>query len=427
MTLPIINQPQVAILATDGISEAGGRDRRPRRRRHDRDPPRRASSRSRGTTAPSTAPTRPVPRRDAQRARDARLGSRARVSTVLRPAGSGRVPYAEAEAISSAVHERSDDDYLLLQEHPHVYTLGSSAASTCCVRPGDGRRRARRSRPRRRRHVSRSRPARRLSRSSRWPSGARAARRRRVRAAARSRAHRRARRLRHRRAHDERATPACGSATRRSPRSACGRARPDAARLRAERRSRPDDVRPHRPVRHRRPRRDLDGARPRRGPRDAARRRRVVDRFAEPFGHDAVERQDVVWRCDRPAFCTGREAATGAGPPARAAGPRGRSRGRARIGPPAGVDEGRARFDDGYRETKRLMRGLDLHTVCEEAGCPNIYECWADRTATFMILGDRCTRRAASAWSTRASRCGRRRRAARASPTPSPRWASPTR
>ncbi len=38
------------------------------------------------------------------------------------------------------------------------------------------------------------------------------------------------------------------------------------------------------------------------------------------------------------------------------------------------------------------MRSLDLHTVCEEAGCPNIYECWADRTATFMILGDRCTR-----------------------------------
>ena len=38
------------------------------------------------------------------------------------------------------------------------------------------------------------------------------------------------------------------------------------------------------------------------------------------------------------------------------------------------------------------MRSLDLHTVCEEAGCPNIYECWSDRTATFMILGDRCTR-----------------------------------
>jgi lipoic acid synthetase len=46
----------------------------------------------------------------------------------------------------------------------------------------------------------------------------------------------------------------------------------------------------------------------------------------------------------------------------------------------------------GFRETQRLMRGLALNTVCEEAGCPNIYECWADRTATFMILGDRCTR-----------------------------------
>jgi lipoic acid synthetase len=38
------------------------------------------------------------------------------------------------------------------------------------------------------------------------------------------------------------------------------------------------------------------------------------------------------------------------------------------------------------------VRGLDLHTVCEEAGCPNIFECWADGTATFMINGDRCTR-----------------------------------
>lgn len=52
----------------------------------------------------------------------------------------------------------------------------------------------------------------------------------------------------------------------------------------------------------------------------------------------------------------------------------------------------RARFDDGFLELKQLARGLDLHTVCEEAGCPNIYECWSDRTATFMINGDRCTR-----------------------------------
>jgi lipoic acid synthetase len=39
------------------------------------------------------------------------------------------------------------------------------------------------------------------------------------------------------------------------------------------------------------------------------------------------------------------------------------------------------------------MRRLELHTVCEEAGCPNIYECWEEREATFLILGDRCTRR----------------------------------
>ncbi|MEX0945966.1 MAG: lipoyl(octanoyl) transferase LipB, partial [Acidimicrobiia bacterium] len=51
-----------------------------------------------------------------------------------------------------------------------------------------------------------------------------------------------------------------------------------------------------------------------------------------------------------------------------------------------------ARMDGEYLELKRLMRGLELHTVCEEAGCPNIYECWGMGTATLMILGDRCTR-----------------------------------
>jgi lipoic acid synthetase len=52
----------------------------------------------------------------------------------------------------------------------------------------------------------------------------------------------------------------------------------------------------------------------------------------------------------------------------------------------------RARFDEEYLALKQLVRREGLHTVCEEAGCPNIYECWNDRTATFMILGDRCTR-----------------------------------
>ncbi len=55
----------------------------------------------------------------------------------------------------------------------------------------------------------------------------------------------------------------------------------------------------------------------------------------------------------------------------------------------------KARMPSGsnYAELKQLMRNLQLHTVCEEAKCPNIGECWNSRTATFMILGDVCTRR----------------------------------
>ncbi|HYH39537.1 MAG TPA: lipoyl synthase [Azospirillum sp.] len=45
-----------------------------------------------------------------------------------------------------------------------------------------------------------------------------------------------------------------------------------------------------------------------------------------------------------------------------------------------------------YHETRQLMRGLKLHTVCEEAACPNIGECWKHKHATFMILGSICTR-----------------------------------
>lgn len=46
----------------------------------------------------------------------------------------------------------------------------------------------------------------------------------------------------------------------------------------------------------------------------------------------------------------------------------------------------------GYRDIKETMRGLTLHTVCEEAACPNIHECWEAREATFLIGGDQCTR-----------------------------------
>ena len=45
-----------------------------------------------------------------------------------------------------------------------------------------------------------------------------------------------------------------------------------------------------------------------------------------------------------------------------------------------------------FLETKKLIRKNNLHTVCEEARCPNIYECWGRQTATIMILGDTCTR-----------------------------------
>jgi lipoic acid synthetase len=53
----------------------------------------------------------------------------------------------------------------------------------------------------------------------------------------------------------------------------------------------------------------------------------------------------------------------------------------------------RLRSGPNATELTQLMRGLDLHTVCEEAMCPNIHECWEDREATFLILGDTCTRR----------------------------------
>lgn len=52
----------------------------------------------------------------------------------------------------------------------------------------------------------------------------------------------------------------------------------------------------------------------------------------------------------------------------------------------------RAPGGDNYIDLKKRFRGAELHTVCEEAACPNIGDCWERRTATFMILGDTCTR-----------------------------------
>lgn len=52
----------------------------------------------------------------------------------------------------------------------------------------------------------------------------------------------------------------------------------------------------------------------------------------------------------------------------------------------------KAPTSEAYAQTRKLMRDLDLHTVCEEAACPNIGECWTQKHATMMILGDICTR-----------------------------------
>jgi len=53
----------------------------------------------------------------------------------------------------------------------------------------------------------------------------------------------------------------------------------------------------------------------------------------------------------------------------------------------------RAPMGDNYHDLKKLARTLELHTVCESAQCPNIGECWNHKTATFMLLGNLCTRR----------------------------------
>lgn len=68
------------------------------------------------------------------------------------------------------------------------------------------------------------------------------------------------------------------------------------------------------------------------------------------------------------------------------------------VGPPVRQPKpewlrAKAPVGDNFHNLKKLARGLDLHTVCESAQCPNIGECWNHKTATFMLLGDICTRR----------------------------------
>ena len=128
----------------------------------------------------------------------------------------------------------------------------------------------------------------------------------------------------------------------------------------------------------------------------------VVTRLAvERWGNDVGERADVAWRHvpdDLSPFSRGE----GPGDVVPAVAPPTRLQGRLAQ---AGVSDGlsissrkpewlRPRVHHGPEvlALKQTVRGLGLVTVCEEAGCPNLSECWRDGTATFMILGERCTR-----------------------------------
>lgn len=123
----------------------------------------------------------------------------------------------------------------------------------------------------------------------------------------------------------------------------------------------------------------------------------LVPRFQEVFGYAVVDEQRAAFTRGTgratPVFEIDELVACGA------FSPEGRdlvpitTRGRL-PGEPDKPEWMKVRLDlgPGYRDLKRLVEGLELHTVCEEAGCPNIYECWASGTATFMLLGDVCTR-----------------------------------
>jgi lipoic acid synthetase len=124
----------------------------------------------------------------------------------------------------------------------------------------------------------------------------------------------------------------------------------------------------------------------------------VADLAARRWGAGRIERQDVAWH-HRPDDLV--PFSRGAGPGQRVAvQPRSHAR-MHRAGVTSAIPI-ESRKPDWLRpklqlgpeamQLKRTMRELDLITVCEDAGCPNLSECWADGTATLMVLGDRCTR-----------------------------------
>jgi len=148
----------------------------------------------------------------------------------------------------------------------------------------------------------------------------------------------------------------------------------------------------------------------------------IVGRAARRWGGGPLERQDVAWRVapeDLSAFSRGappedlRASSRGAAPeppppaararpdrtvaPVRLLGRLAEAGVATEVGLPLAArkpDWLRARVELGpaARDLRRTLRSLELVTVCEEAGCPNLSECWAEGTATFLINGDRCTR-----------------------------------
>jgi len=125
----------------------------------------------------------------------------------------------------------------------------------------------------------------------------------------------------------------------------------------------------------------------------------VVVRAGERWAGDGrrVERQDIAWHV-RPEDLSAFSRGEGDDPvPVRLLGRLAEAGVDASAGLPLAEAKPpwlRVKTDLGprYREMRSTMRSLDLVTVCEEAGCPNIFECWAAGTATFMINGERCTR-----------------------------------
>ncbi len=125
-----------------------------------------------------------------------------------------------------------------------------------------------------------------------------------------------------------------------------------------------------------------------------------IDASVEEVAAAFVERATAMFSEGRPEYCsvvTGPTAASASGGER----PLLRRLRQAGVPPEDGLDIAARkppwmrvplRIGAGYRQLGTTIHDLGLVTVCEEAGCPNIYECWADGTATFMINGERCTR-----------------------------------